>query len=104
MGFIDADGWEKTDRGWRKSYSPAPDPVARGDFPCPRVFTDTMEPTQHVDGKHYTSKAAFRAVTKANGYVEVGNDPARLRKPQKPKADPEKRREAVKKAVAQVIG
>jgi hypothetical protein len=98
------DGWEKTERGWRKVYSPAPSPVAASDFPCPRVITDTMPETAHVDGKHYTSKSAYRAVTKAHGYVEVGNDPARLRKPEKPKSDPKKRREAVQKAIAQTLG
>lgn len=99
-----SDGWEKTERGWRKVYSAPQTEVARGDYPCPRVFTDTMPLTEHVDGKSYDSKSAYRAVTKAHGYVEVGNDPARLRKPVKPKADPVKRRAAVQKAVAQVIG
>lgn len=98
------DDWEKTARGWRKVYSAPQSPVARGDYPCPLVFTDTMPLTEHVDGKSYDSKSAFRAVTKAHGYIEVGNDAARLRKPEKPKADPVKRREAVTKAVAQVIG
>jgi hypothetical protein len=65
------------------------------------VISDTMDPTEHVDGKFYDSKTKFREVTKANGMIEIGNDPARLRKPSKPKADPAKRREAVKKAIAQ---
>lgn len=99
-----SDGWIRTDRGWRKSYGPAADYVTPGNFPCPRVISDTMPLTEHVDGKQYDSKSAYRAVTRAHGYVEVGNDPARLRKPAKTKADPVKRREAVKKAVAQVIG
>lgn len=35
---------------------------------------DDMPPTKHpVDGKFYTSKAKFRAVTRAHGYVEVGD-------------------------------
>lgn len=34
---------------------------------------DQMEPTKHpIDGLYYTSKKAFRAVTKAHGYEEVG--------------------------------
>ncbi|MDZ7906527.1 MAG: hypothetical protein U5N55_12705 [Cypionkella sp.] len=77
---------------------------AASNFPCPRVITDTMDPVQHVDGRYYESKSAFRAVTKREGYIEVGNDPARLRKPEPPKADPKKRREAVQKAVSQVLG
>lgn len=97
-----SDGWIKTDRGWRKSYGPERKPSdARSDLACPRVSTDTMDLTEHVDGRFYDSKSQYRAVTKANGMVEVGNDPARLRKPGKPKADPNKRRDDVKKAIAQ---
>lgn len=99
-----SDGWVKTDRGWRKSYGPAPEYVAPGNFPCPRVMSDTMDPTEHVDGKHYDSKSAYRAVTKAHGYVEVGNDPARLRPQTKPTIDKAQTREAVKQAAAQVLG
>ena len=73
----------------------------RADFPIPFAISDTMDPTEHIDGKHYTSKSQFRAVTKAHGCIEVGNDPARLRKIERPKADPNARREAVAKAIAQ---
>ena len=104
MGYIDENGWEKTDRGWRKSYTPEPDPVARSHLACPRVIGDGMDPTEHVDGKFYESKSAYRAVTKAHGYIEVGNDPARLRTPPKPKGDPVKRRQAVEKAIARTLG
>lgn len=39
------------------------------------VIQDTMAPTKHpVDQKIYESKSAFRRVTRANGYREVGND------------------------------
>lgn len=103
-GIDMSDGWEKTANGWRKSYTPAPTPVARSHLACPLVIGDSMDATEHVDGKFYESKSAYRAVTKAHGYIEVGNDPARLRKPEKPKADPVKRRDAVAKAVAKVIG
>lgn len=54
----------------------------RSSLPAPMVITDTMPETRHMaDGKHYTSKAAFRAATKAAGCVEVGNDTAPLLKP-----------------------
>ena len=33
-----------------------------------------MDPVEQVDGKYYTSKSAFRAVGKANGLTEVGNE------------------------------
>jgi hypothetical protein len=99
-----SDGWIKTERGWLKRYGPPRQPVNPGQFPTPRVITDTMPPTEHVDGKTYDSKSAFRRVTKENGLIEVGNDPARHRKIQKPKPDSAKTREAVKKAVAKVLG
>lgn len=44
------------------------------------VIDDSMPPTEHlIDGKIYESKSAFRAVTKAHGCVEVGNDSIRSR-------------------------
>ena len=33
-----------------------------------------MPPIEHVDGRFYTSKAAYRAVTRAHGLTEVGNE------------------------------
>ncbi len=97
-----SDGWERTERGWRKSYSAPVSPVARGDFPCPRVQTDTMPLTEHVDGKSYDSKSAYRAVTKAKGYIEVGNDPARLRTPERPKENTTRSDNAIRRAIAQL--
>lgn len=99
-------GYDKIDWSSHRPFVPS-QPKARGpsaDYPCPRVMTDTMELTEHVDGKFYDSKSAFRRVTKENGMVEMGNDPARLRRPEPPKVDPQKRREDVKKATAQVLG
>ena len=49
-------------------------PPTRGDLPLPYVISDTMDPVEQVDGKYYTSKSAFRAVGKANGLIEVGNE------------------------------
>ena len=96
------DGWERTDRGWRKVYrAPVEPSAARSALACPMVIGDTMEPTQHVDGNHYTSKSQFRAVTKAKGFVEVGNDPARHVRPPKPKPDTAAIRQSVAKAMAQ---
>ena len=70
--------------------------VTRG----PYVISDAMEPTEQVDGKHYTSKAAFRAVGRSLGLVEVGNE----KLPPKQRASVsretrEKRRESLKIAV-----
>ena len=47
---------------------------ARSDLPRPYVISDTMEPTEQVDGRFYTSKAAFRAVGKSLGLVEIGTE------------------------------
>ena len=97
------DGWFRNERGnLMKVYRDiSRDDSKRADFPTPFAISDTMDPTEHIDGKHYTSKSQFRAVTKAHGCIEVGNDPARLRKIERPKADPKARREAVAKAIAQ---
>jgi len=83
---------------WRVD-KPRPEP-ARSDLPVPFVISDTMPPTEQVDGKFYESKRQFRAVGRANGLVEVGNE-----KP-KPRTRPSTTREAkegrvgsIKKAV-----
>ena len=49
-------------------------PVARSALPCPMVISDAMPPTEQVDGKFYTSKREFRAVGRALGLTEVGNE------------------------------
>ena len=39
------------------------------------IIRDEMEPATHMaDGKHYTSKAAYRATTRAHGMIEIGNE------------------------------
>jgi len=49
-------------------------PVARSSLPCPSVISDTMPPTEQVDGKFYESKRQFRAVGRSLGLIEVGNE------------------------------
>lgn len=49
-------------------------PVARSVLPMPYVISDTMPPTEQVDGNFYTSKQKFRAVGKSLGLIEVGNE------------------------------
>ena len=92
------------DIDWSK---PLPEPEPRKEFvskraplATPMVIGDVMPLTEHIDGRKYDSKAAFRAVTKANGCIEVGNDPARLRPTPKPKPDRKAIKEAVQRAVA----
>jgi len=43
------------------------------DLPKPMVISDTMDPVEQVDGKFYTSKRQYRAVGKAHGLIEVGD-------------------------------
>ena len=47
---------------------------ARSDLPVPFVISDEMPAIEQVDGRYYTSKAAFRAVGRAHGLTEVGNE------------------------------
>lgn len=68
---------------------------------APSVIRDEMDPTRHMcDNRMYTSKAKFRAVTKAHGCVEVGNETATLMKPRKPiPLSREKRREDIRRTI-----
>lgn len=87
----------------RKVYRREPEPIgARSHLPTPYVVSDTMPPTEHLDGRFYESKSTYRAVTKAHGCIEIGNDPARLRPKQKTKPDDKAIKDAVQKASAMV--
>lgn len=75
----------------------------RSDLACPMIISDEMPAGHHPhDGKAYTSKSAWRAVNRAGGYVEVGNDPARNKPRQKPKADRKAIRASIERARARV--
>ena len=70
-------------------------------MPLPFVISDEMPAAEHVDGNFYTSKARFRATTRAHGLTEVGNEK------QKPKwrstdlkTTKEERKNDIQKAVA----
>lgn len=57
---------------WRvKRELPRP---ARSDLTAPMIVSDIMDPVEQVDGRFYTSKSAFRAVGRALGLTEVGNE------------------------------
>ena len=85
---------------FRISHAPEPSLHARSIHGCPMVIADEMPATQHMaDGEIYTSKSRFRAVTRAHGCIEVGNDPAMFRP--KPKSKPD--RQAVKAAVGRAF-
>lgn len=49
-------------------------PSARSKLPLPYVISDEMPPVEQVDGRFYTSKRQFRAVGRAHGLIEVGNE------------------------------
>lgn len=75
----------------------------RSHLPCPRLASDAMEPVQSMhDGKFYDSKSALRATYRAAGLTEVGNDPARLRKPKRKPIDDKPIADVVEKAAARV--
>jgi hypothetical protein len=57
---------------WRVSRETTP--VARSPLPLPYVISDEIPPTEQVDGRFYTSKRQFRAVGRALGLTEVGNE------------------------------
>ena len=64
----------------RWTNRPPEQPAARSSLPRPYVITDIMEPTEQVDGRFYTSKRQFRAVGRAHGLTEVGNEKPKLKK------------------------
>jgi len=86
---------------WRiKRNSPPP---KRSGLSLPYVISDTMEPTEQVDGKFYTSKRAFRATGRALGLVEVGNEKLKPKpKNAGSRAAGEARRASIKKAVEKI--
>jgi len=75
---------------------------ARSKLPRPYVVSDTIEPTEQVDGKFYTSKRQFRAVGKALGLTEVGNETFHVKQKERAsstRVEKEKRVRAVKTAI-----
>jgi hypothetical protein len=80
--------------------TPAP---ARSSLPCPYVISDEMPPTEQVDGMFYTSKAKFRAIGRALGLTEVGNEKPKLKTARAPesRASKAERRRALERAIAQ---
>jgi len=65
------------------------------------VISDEMPATRHMaDGQYYTSKAKFRAATRAAGCIEVGNETKALLAPRKPTMPTrEQRRDAIRTAL-----
>jgi hypothetical protein len=85
---------------WRL-HKPAIAP-ARSHLPLPYVISDTMEPTEQVDGKFYTSKTAFRRVGRELGLIEVGNEkPKPKQRATADKSFKAARRDGLKKVIEQ---
>lgn len=73
---------------------------ARSDLPLPYIISDTMEPTEQVDGRFYTSKREFRSVGRALGLTEVGNE--KFKPKQRASSDravKQARRQSIRKAI-----
>lgn len=67
-----------------------------------RYNSDNMDATRHMaSGKFFTSKAKFRAETKAYGCIEVGND-VKVASRRPIKLDKRKRREDIKQAISEL--
>jgi hypothetical protein len=80
--------------------------VARETGSAVQVIRDEMEATRHMaDGKYYTSKAKFRAATRAHGCLEVGNETETLLKPRSaPSLSREQRKDDIRRAIEQLRG
>jgi hypothetical protein len=76
----------------------------RADLPMPYVISDTMPPTEQVDGKFYTSKSAFRRVGRQLGLTEVGTEKLthKVVRASSTRKAQEGRRNAIRKAIARV--
>ena len=68
------------------------------DFGAPAVISDHMEPLLHpVSGEIIDSKSRFRAVTRENGCVELGNDAPMAQN--RPPSDRKELREDIRRAI-----
>jgi hypothetical protein len=87
------------EKGRWRVQRPRPEP-ARSDLPLPYVISDAMPPTEQVDGKFYESKRAFRAVGRALGLTEVGNErpKPKVQRASESRAHKEARRRSIKTA------
>lgn len=84
---------------WRVD-KPRPRPP-RSSLPLPYVISDTMPPTEQVDGIFYESKSGFRKVGKALGLIEVGNEKFKPKtRASETRAAKDARRAAIKTALA----
>ena len=82
-----------------------PQNFARSSHPVPYVISDAMDPVEQVDGKFYTSKRQFRAVGRALGLTEVGNEKVKPKtRGSVEKAEKKARAQSIRKAIEIVRG
>ena len=74
---------------------------ARSSLPCPAIISDIMEPVEQVDGKYYTSKRQYRAVGRAHGLTEVGNEKPKPRRRSSDTAEAKQKRRGTAEASEQ---
>lgn len=68
------------------------------------LIGDEMPECEHVDGRFYSSKAAYRAVTRAHGLTEVGTEKLNHAKPKVSKAERAKGIDrAVERAASRIL-
>ena len=73
---------------------------ARSEHPLPYVISDSMPPLEHVDGRFYTSKRQYSAVTRAHGLIEVGNEKFKPKqRATNSREVKDQRRQAIKRAI-----
>jgi ribosomal protein S21 len=95
-------GWHDLNEPWPSNC--LPERPQRSDFPAPMLIGDTIEQgvQSQIDGKIYSSKSALRRHYKQTGHIEVGNDPQRHRRYERPKTNRKQIKESVEKAVAKL--
>jgi len=94
------EGWHETE-AWPIECYPVAARAQSDSIPVPYFISDTCEPTLHpIDQRYYTSKSTFEKITRDAGYETVGDDPARLRPPPKPKPDKVAIKNSLEKAIA----
>lgn len=88
----------------RWSHAPEPNYAHRSHLSAPMVISDTMEAgvQSMLDGKMYSSKSELRKTYKQHGVVEVGGDPAILRKQPKKRPDRKEIKASVHRAFSRV--
>jgi|SRR6516164_542508 hypothetical protein len=82
---------------WRVKRPPRE--IARSDLPLPNVISDTMDPTEQVDGKFYTSKSQFRKVGRSLGLIEIGTEKQKPKVHAETRAQKDARRQSIKNAI-----